>query len=270
MTVSPHAIYEALPITSVEILPTHEAGFFFSWRLGDAFSAAPPYTFVVQHAPTLDGPWESISGELVDVYCWRDSRRRVGKAATHAYRITMTDGTGRHYASEAVMPYGDLPLREFLLARDVIRRETLHARTLAGTRSRLWIVATYGTRCDVCLDPITGQIRDAGCRKCHGTGFATPYFGPFDVWTTFSTVQHGTAHDEVGGTKDDVALSVRMIGSPRVKKNDVLEDCASGRMYYVTAVANAAEIRRIPVIQQLSVREAVTTDACYRLAGDSR
>lgn len=265
VTHSPHAIYQALPVSSVEILPTHEAGFFFSWRLNESFSAPAPFTFRVQHGPTCAGPWEDISDDLVDVYCWRDARRRVGKAATHAYRVVMHDGSGTAYASEAVMPYGDLRLGEFLLARDIIRRETLHARNMAGTRGRIWIVATYGTRCRSCLDPITGQVRNAHCPKCHGTGFATPYFGPFDVWFTFSNKQHGAEHDEFGGTKDDVGLTVRMIGSPRVKKNDVIEDSRSGRRFYVQSVANAAELRRIPIIQQLSVSEAAVSDACYRL-----
>ena len=85
------------------------------------------------------------------------------------------------------------------------------------------------------------------------------------MWLSFSQSQHGMTHDEAGGTKDDKPFSVRAVGTPRLKKNDVVRDSRTGKMFYVQAVANVAELRRIPIVQQLTVSEAATTDQCYDL-----
>lgn len=257
--------YEDLPLAALEILPYHGQGFIFRWELNDAFSAPAPFTFTVQMAPTPSGPWESISDQLVDTYYWADERKPVGKTAARNYRVVMVDGAGVGHASQPVMPFGDLSLREFLIAREILRKEELNASRMAGTRGQVWISAEYGSRCPKCLDPVTGNVRDSHCRKCHGTGFYPSHYGPFDMWLSFSQSQHGMAHDEAGGTKDDKSFSVRAIGTPRLKKNDVLRDVASGKMYYIQGVANVTEMRRIPIVQQLTVSEAATTDQCYDL-----
>jgi len=257
--------YEDIPISELEILPYHGQGFVFRWRLNDAFSAPGPFTFTVQMAPTPTGPWKPISGPLVDTYYWADERKPVGKTAARNYRVAMTDGAGVEHFSEPVLPAGDLSMREFLIAREILRKEELNARMMAGVRGQVWISAEYGSRCPKCLDPITRQVRDSHCRKCHGTGFFPSHYGPFDMWLSFSQRQHGMSHDAVGGTKDDKPFSVRAVGTPRLKKNDVLRDTRTGKMYYIQTVANAAEIRRIPIVQQLTVSEAATTDQCYDL-----
>ncbi len=257
--------YEELPIAALEVLPYHGHGFVFRWQLNDSFSAPSPFAFVVQAAPSPVGPWESLSGSLTDTYYWADERKPVGKTASRNYRVVMVDANGRTYASEPVMPCSELDLREFLIAREILRKEELNARRFSGVQGQAWISAEYGTRCPACIDPITGQVRNSHCPKCHGTGFYPSHYGPFDMWLQFSQVQHGAGHDGVGGTKDDKPFSVRAIGTPRLKKNDVLRDKATGKMYYIQSVANVAEIRRVPIVQRLEVGEAATTDQCYDL-----
>ena len=258
--------YEDLPIAALEILPYHGQGFIFRWQLNDDFSAPPPFTFRVQMAPTPEGPWADLSGPVTDSYYWSDTRRPAGKTASRNYRVTLEDGNGTRYVSEPKLACGDLALTEFLMAREILRKEELNARRFAGVRGQLWISAEYGFRCPKCLDPITGQVRNSHCPKCHGTGFWPSHYGPFDMWMQFSAKQqHGASHDEAGGTKDDKPFSVRVVGTPRIKKNDVIRDPATGKMYYVWSVTNAAEIRRIPIVQQLYVSEAADTDQCYDL-----
>ena len=257
--------YEDLPIAALEILPYHGQGFVFNWELNDSFSAPGPFAFRIQMAPTPTGPWETISEPVIDSYYWADERKPVGKTAARNYRVTMVDADGVQYASEPVLPAGDLDLREFLIAREILRKEELNARMMAGVRGQVWIAAEYGTKCPKCLDPITGHVRNSHCSKCHGTGFYPSHYGPFTMWLSFSQNQNGMTHDEVGGTKDDKQFSVRAIGTPRLKKNDVIRDTRTGKMFYIQAVSNAAELRRIPIVQQLTVSEAATTDQCYDL-----
>ena len=257
--------FEDLPVAALEILPYHGQGFVFNWELNDSFSAPGPFLFRIQMAPTPSGPWETISPPIEDVYYWADSRKRVGKTVARNYRVTMIDANGAMYASEPVTPAGDLDLREFLIAREILRKEELNARMMAGVMGQVWIAAEYGRKCPKCLDPITGHVRNSHCSKCHGTGFYPSHYGPFDMWLSFSQSQHGMSHDDVGGTKDEKQFSVRAIGTPRLKKNDVVRDTGSGKMFYIQTVSNVSEIRRIPIVQQLVVSEAATTDQCYDL-----
>lgn len=257
--------YQDLPLSELQILPYHGQGFIFRWRLNDSFSAPPPFEFRVQSSPTPSGPWTDMSGRIKDTFFWAADRLPVSKTASRNYRVAMTDADGREYASEPKIPCGDLSLHEFLIAREVLRKEELNARRFTAVHGELWIAATYGRRCP-CLDPITGDVRSSHCHMCHGTGFVPSHFGPFGMWMQFSEKQnHGASHDAVGGTKDDKHFSVRVIGTPQVKKNDVIRDEGSGMMYYVQAVSNVAEMRRIPIVQQLTVSEAATTDQCYDL-----
>ena len=258
--------YEDLAISAVEILPYHGQGFIFRWELNDRFSAPPPYEYRVQMAPTPDGPWSNISGPIVDMLYWADVRKPVGKTTSRNYRVTLKDANGRTYASEPKLPCSDLGLREFLLAREILRKEELNARKFAGVLGQVWIEGEYGPLCPKCTDPITHVVRDSHCPVCHGTGRLKSHWGPFELWLQFSQKQgHGASHDEAGGTKDDKPFSVRAVGTPRLKKNDVLRDPKTGKMYYIQSVTNAAEIRRIPIVQQLTVSEAATTDQCYDL-----
>lgn len=258
--------YEDLAVASLEILPYHGQGFIFRWALNDSFSAKTPYEFRVQMAPTPSGPWANISGPIIDCTYWADVRKPVGKTTSRNYRVTLKDGNGRLYASEPKLPCTDLDLREFLIAREILRKEELNARRFAGILGQVWLEGEYGPLCTECLDPITHQVRNSHCPVCHGTGRLKSHYGPFELWLQFSTKQgHGAQHDDAGGTKDDKPFSVRAVGTPRLKKNDVLRDPGDGKMYYVSSVTNVAEIRRIPIVQQLLVSEAATTDQCYDL-----
>lgn len=258
--------YEDLALSELEILPYHGQGFIFRWCLNDSFSAPTPFEFRVQMAPTPEGPWVDISGPVTDSMCWADTRKPVGKTASRNYRVVLTDADGRTYASEPKLPCGDLDLHEFLVAREIMRKEELNARKFAGVLGQVWLEAEYGLPCTRCLDPITRMPTNSHCPVCHGTGRTKSHYGPFEMWLQFSPKQHhGASHSEVGGTKDDKPFSVRAVGTPRLKKNDVLRDPANGKMYYIHDVTNAAEIRRIPIVQQLTVSEAATTDQCYDL-----
>lgn len=258
--------YEDLAVSEFEILPYHGQGFIYRWSLNDDFSAPPPFEFRVQTAPTPAGPWVNISGPILDAMCWADVRKPVGKTSSRNYRVTLKDGDDRMYASVAKLPCSDLDLREFLIAREILRKEELNARKFAGVLGQVWLEAEYGLPCPKCLDPITRMPTNSHCQVCHGTGRLESHYGPFEMWLQFSNKQnHGATHDDAGGTKDDKPFAVRVVGTPRLKKNDVLRDSSTGKMYYIQSVTNAAEIRRIPIVQQLTVGEAATTDQCYDL-----
>lgn len=225
-----------------------------------------PWQFRVEQAPAPAGPWEALSPVLEGVYIWSENKpRQINKNDVLYFRITLTTPKAVH-ESAVIMPYGDMGRREFLIARDIMRREVLHAKKFAGTLGQLWLVATFGPKCTACLDPITGAVRDGSCKKCMGTGRDPAYHGPCDMWWTFSNTKRVTKHDDAGaGTVEPKIFQIRALGAPASKKNDLVVDTGSGKRYYVDAVDVVSEVRRVPVVQVLTVHEAPTSDVAYKV-----
>ena len=256
-------------IARFDVLPDYGAGFTFHWRMRGGFNDPSPWKYRVQFALSQEGEWVDFSPELVDVVAWRSPGPiRVNKSQVLFFRLVLDTPKG-HYESDARTPYGDLERSEFLIAREIMRREVLHMSKLAGVECRVYSVANYGPKCRHCLDPITGHSRDNHCKFCFGTGFDPAYRGPFDTWCLFSANdQHQVKEGPDGnGTQEDKVFSARMVNCIPVKKNDILHDDRSAKRYYVNEVKVEAELRRVPLIQTLVVREIAVTDPAYQVGG---
>lgn len=254
-------------IARLDIVPDYAKGFLFHWVLRGGFNDPYPWKFRAQAGRTQDGPWVDISPTLENKNSWRaPGGLRVNKSDILFLRLVLDTPAG-HYFSAPRSPYGDLDRNEFLIARDIMRREVLHMSKMAGTQCGVYSVANYGPRCPHCLDPITGQPRAGHCRYCLGTGFDHPYKGPFPAWCTFSeNNQHQLGQSQDGnGMQEQKRFQVRMVYAIPVKKNDIIHDRGSGKRYNVNAVQIAAELRRVPLVQNLVVDEIALSDPAYQI-----
>jgi len=253
------------PFTSFKIVPSYSRGFTYLWEVVGDFNDPGPWVFEISEGQSPDGPWFVISPELVNKQEWREENRPpINKANVLYFRLTLKTPKGL-YKSPIIQPYGALGRRDFLLAREVMRQAVLHSRGMAGVECKAYILSTFGPRCQKCLDPITGTIRDSHCKHCFGTGRNPAYNGPYDMWMDFTEdAQHQVAIDKTG-TVEKKAFQVKAVGSPTLKYGDVIVVPSSDRRYYVRMAAQTTEIRRIPVIQTLTVEEAPQTDKVYDL-----
>ena len=254
------------PITRFTVVPDYNTGAVFTWEVSKGLRDPGPWTFQVELAEGPDGPWSAISPVLSLTARWQDPVvRRAGKDHVFFYRLTLRTSTAV-YRSSVITPYGDLGRREFLLARDVMRREYLHCKTLAGNEIDLWLVSTWGPPCTVCLDPITGNITNTNCPQCLGTGHEIPYNGPYTLYGLFSTTKNETSMATDGtGLRQPGNKEVRAIGALMAKKNDVVVPRKGGERYYVDDVESIVELQTIPVVQRMTVRQVPQTDIIYTL-----
>jgi len=254
------------PFKHIDIVPGYARGFSYRWDVAGSFSDPGPWTFHVESGPAVDGPWERISPALVNQYSWADTETRVvGKDAVLYFRVSLVTPKGT-YASHVMMPYGDLGRREYLIAREIMRKELLVAKQNNGVPVQLWTVSTYGPKCTHCIDPVSGNVTNSKCPFCFGTGRDPGYHGPYAAWGTFSSAKHTVQSSQSGsGVVAPADFSIRMIGSPQVKKNDVVIDVTQDKRYYVDLVDVTAELRRVPIVQVLTVHEAPVSDIAYRL-----
>ena len=261
------------PIAAVRILPNYLGGFQYVWEIDGAFDDPAPWTFVVQLAETAYGPWEDISPDLTNVIAWRDTggKHLYGKTSLLWFRVRLK--TKRNtYFSHPVQPYGDLPRREYLLAREIMRREALRARVLSGVECDLYIRSVLGPKCTFCVDPVTGDVRDDQCPHCFGTGRNPAYFGPHRMMLSFSPDVAHHKDNATDGTHEKKIFEALAIGNPILKRGDVIVDRERDKRYVVGIASVVSEIRRIACLQKVGCDEAPLSDPVYRIgqedAGD--
>jgi len=255
--------------TKMSIVPSYTRGFAFSWEIAPDFDDPLPWTFAIEAGQaSVDTEWEELTppGGVTNVFNWtEDAARLVNKKLVLYFRIRLITPNGVYY-SYVRTPYGDLDRREYLIVREIMRKEILQAEKLAGVLGRLWIRSTFGAICYDCRDPVTGSIRNKNCDICYGTGRSPGFHGPYCVWMTFSTANRDTQMAKDGtGTREPYVYSVRMIGSPYAKDGDVVVDPRQDKRYYVDSVKSEMEIRRIPVIQTAVAREVPVSDYIHNL-----
>jgi hypothetical protein len=256
----------ATVIERVEIAPNYARGFTFAWTVSREFADPAPWYFWVERGETPSGPWTAFSPRIVQAYGYQDTRRLlVPKDPQLYFRVKLTTPNGTYY-SDVRSPYGDLARTEFLQAREIMRTEVVQAQKKAGILGQVWLKSIFGPVCSSCVDPVTGTVTNPDCKQCFGTGRQPGYHGPYPVWMVFSPRQRNKhmKPDEMG-PHEDYVHSVRLIGSPVLKKDDVIVDPNSDRRYYVNDVTNVMELRRIPLVQQLEAREAPTTEQIYKI-----
>ena len=252
-------------ITKVDVFPSYESGFTFFWEIRGDFNIEPPWVFHVEEAVSPTGPWNDISGPVVNMFFYKSRKHRlINKSSVLYFRIRM-HAKGEVYFSSVIQPYGDLNRKDFLIGREIMRREVLHMKGMAGTACRLYSVATFGPPCLKCRDPITGEVRDSKCKYCFGTGRLWPYNGPYDSWMSFSEDKEHIMQDDGYGTFEHKNFAVRYVANPIAKKNDIIVNTATDKRYCVNQAQVIAEIRRIPLVQQLVVSEIPVSDRIYKL-----
>lgn len=252
-------------ITRFDIFPDYSGGFLFMWETAGDFNVKPPWEFHVEESVSISGPWVDISGPVIDRFMFKDKKHRlINKSAVLYFRVRLNTEENTYFSS-VIQPYGDLDRKDFLIGREIMRKEILHMKGMAGVACSLYSISTFGPWCTKCRDPLTGDIRNSKCKFCVGTGRLNPYNGPYDSWMTFSEDKQHVNQDDGAGTFEHKMFSVRLVANPVVKKNDVIIDRGSDKRYYVNQAAVVAEIRRIPLVQMLTVSEAPVSDKIYQI-----
>lgn len=255
------------PFIDFKVVPNYSKGFSYLWEIAGDFNDSGPWKFNIFKGQSPDGPWFAISPELVNAYCWHETEgglHKVNKANVLYFKVRMKTPEGE-YNSPPVQPYGTLSRRDFLLVREIMRQAVLHSKGMAGVFGKVYMLSTFGPRCKKCLDPITGAIRDSHCKHCFGTGRDPAYNGPYTMWLDFTEDSNHQTNIDKNGTVEKKTFQVRAIGNPVLKYGDVLVVPNSDKRYYVRMAQMTSEMRRIPIIQTLTVEEAPQTDKIYDL-----
>lgn len=266
------------------VFPNYYAGHTYQWEVDPTFTDPGPWEFTVQQTDTgkenLD-EWEDLHDTpVIDAFSFVDTWKVVHtKDFNIIYRVRMVTPRGTYY-SVHTGPYVLLPRREFLYAREIMRKEVLVMREWEGVPVNIYKktvipIAERATEYpEGAVDPITGQVIDPDLLYCTGgndpvTGdpVSGPYHGPYEGFGKFSVRLSSKGIDDFH-TTDIQLFQVRMVAYPFLIRTDILVDMTNDKRYSIEKVDSAFEVRRIPIIYNLTVAELPPSDAAYKLGSD--
>lgn len=248
------------------LYPNYHGGLTFLWELANGYPITPDLRFQVQVAGTVFGDdAQDLSPLLGPAHrAWAEECRRVvGPRLGPYYRVQIV---GTAHATEWIAPTAQLSKREFLLLREMMRKEYVMMKHSSGVPVLVYQKALWGAACTVCTDPITGDVRNGDCPTCLGTGYDPPFYAPVETWAEFSPLKRdpGLKRDD-RSNEDQQVFGAQLIPNPRLDEGDIVFDLGTGKGYFIDKTEHVAEIRRLPVLMQAELREIPTGRAVYRM-----
>lgn len=223
------------------------------WQLERAFNDPGPYVFQLQYSNTglRDSPdWHNVGTPLTDGYvAFDDAWRTTGSELTLHYRVTLTT-LKDIYVSQAVSCLGELPERDWLIAREVVRKEQLRHKYVS-VEGYLLKPYRYGRPCTRCRDVLTQEVVDSQCPICNGTGFEVGFHPPLPMqcWDlsnqTISVHQDGNIK---GTTRENAEVTARVIGWPALNRDDIWVNGSSDERWLIHDIQVAAALRGVPIV----------------------
>lgn len=240
-----------------------------SWEINRNFTDPGTYTFQLQYGHTAiadPANWIDVGIEVDDTYYAFDMDKRIfGKTVDSHYRVKLTTINGTYY-SNAAPADGLLSKRDWLHAREIVRKESLRHRVLTSPRGFLLKVRRYGPRCITCTDTYTEEVSKSQCTDCYGTGFDLGYFEPMSACFADIGLEKNREHrtPEIGMEKKDT-IQARFIGDPQLYSYDVWVNEFSDERYYMHTIGPMAHVRGVSIIYDAELRLAPFTDIIYTL-----
>lgn len=242
-----------------------------TWELRPDFVEPGTYSFQVQSNLNFGDPatWVNMGAVVVNGYVQTDTtQKQYGSALRVGYRVklTVTDGMNiSTYYSNPAQVYGTLTLRQWLIARAIIRRARLKAKGLRCYQGFLMKRKTNGTKCLVCTDPVTGGCLNSDCSTCLGTGVTAGYWQAVENTMIDVTPDTEDTRTSDKGTMNEGAIVGTFIGLPPLHRNDLWIDQTSDQRYFVGKVTPVAEVSNVPIIVKAELRMAPYSDVIYNL-----
>jgi hypothetical protein len=240
------------------------------WVISRLFIDLQPHTFTLQgaYSSTQNNDFQAIGLPVQNTFFATDDEKRIFAMTNDFYYRVKLVTPVRTYYSEIASAFKNLQFRDWRLARDVIRKETLRHSKYTSLKGFILKRKRYGSRCTACTDYLTEEVTNSDCVVCKGTGIAQGYFAAVPSFLDLSLHQQREELDNVqavGTKKDMVFQNCRMLGDPVPDSYDVFVDSGSDRRFIIHEITSAAEMRGYPVVTTVGVRQANFSDIVYTI-----
>ena len=241
-----------------------------SWQMVHDFKGTPPYNFYIDVAPTGSEDWTTLNKTAVvnDCSYYDPNVYNYGMSIDQNYRIRMVDGNDDVFYSNTFQPLGNWNKRDYLTAKEIMRKEYLMQTKFTGVKGLLLKRREWGPRCPLCLDFDTSAITDMHCDLCYGTGFVGGYYKGIEYWVTFSNLRRQKNIEDTA-VMDPFTRGGRSVAYPYLDTRDIWVNDQTNERWFISNIANAAEVRNIPIVYNAEYRKAPTSSIIYKVPVDS-
>lgn len=240
------------------------------WQLEPAFNDPGPRVFQLQFGNTglRDATdWRDVGAPVVDGYmAYDDTWRATGSEMTTHYRVTLTTDKDI-YVSQAIGCSGELDARDWILAREVLRKEQLRHQYVS-VDGYLLKAYRFGRPCSRCRDQLTGEVLDSNCPICNGTSFEVGYHPalPLQCWDlSLQTIEEQIDNELKGTTRDNAEVQARVIGFPSISRHDIWVNGKSDERWFIHKIAVAAAIRGVPLVYNVTMGLVPFNNSIYAI-----
>lgn len=255
----------------IQIVTQPTGGTVIAWGLRPGFKATGPFHFYVDFGRSgTHDEWEALNQTpLVDQCVFVDAQQHYwDHLVDYYYRIRLVLPNGDVHVSMPQQANGLWCKRDWLIARDIIRKEYLLQRKRTNITAVGFILKRrrWGQVCERCKEFDTGEVVNSNCTLCYGTGFVGGYFKAVDFRiTTDAPWAREFKRDPTVGNRNDVAQRGRAVSFPYLDTNDIYVRRDSGQRFYVNQLNNIAELGGIPLVVSVELRLAPVTDIIYTI-----
>ena len=240
------------------------------WELSQSFFEKGPYHFFVDFGWPATDEWVALNAQpIVDDCYFQDLCQRTwDQLIEHSYRIRLVLPDGRVFKSQPTQANGGLGRKDWLRARDIVRREHLQQRKIDGTQGVLLKRRKFGEQCPTCLEHDTREVTDSDCPICLGTGIVGGYYPAVEFWFTMTPGMRRrikVASPPRGTNADMKEDGARCVLYPQIDTRDVWIAAGSDERYVIDSYRVIADIRGLPLIASAELRLAPATDIVYSI-----
>ncbi len=251
----------------VIVTPHILGGSSVTWELDDKIDVEGPYAFYLEWAEHPDAEWVEVAGPAADSILVDTEQRRFSKLPHSVYRVRLETPTGLLY-SDVNPLMGSWNRHDFLIAREVIRREYLALKRYTGTRGRYLARKQWGEVCTECTDYDTGQVTDAHCPTCFGTGIVGGYHAASDLWLGEDLKADREKREDGVGMVANIAQMARAVACPFLTSEDVWISLATDERWAIQQKRKLVMLRGKPLVWNVELRLVPPSDVIYTIPQD--
>lgn len=227
------------PFTDVKLSPSFNKGHVVSWRLDPFYliNGEEQLELEVSGTPSFSDIRNTIPGSLTAFFITDDVNEKQGHGKDTYYRLKLTIGDTIVYSRTVSFVASRYGRREYVMAREMQRKELLRARKFTGGEVYLVKrrVIAKPVELGYDIDPITMQ-RLTNQNPTHATEYETGYHAPVKLYASFE--DYVTTRDASPGglgLQARVQQGFRAIGYPAIDTYDLIVDPTNDQRYQVTS-----------------------------------
>ena len=229
-------MFNYFPFTGIKLIPSYGFGHVIQWSIDPVFNEANPHNFTVQASGTQDFSVIEYELPVGNAFSALDNEKEKQAFTLDIfYRVKLTTGDNNTYFSQSQAFIGSrYGRREYVLAREIIRKELLRIRKYTGGQAFLLKRKIHGQQhYDAKIDPVTGMsLTDE--TTGHGSHFAIGYYDPLAFYTSFEDDSKNRRMSPDGlGLLDLTQQQFRTIGFPIIETYDVIVEPTNDQRYMV-------------------------------------